>query len=251
MSWYYAQNGKQLGPVSESEFQAAIGSGAITGETLVWREGLPEWKKYKDAGAAVATAGPVSSGTFGSAACVECGQMFPQTEMVQFGTNWVCGGCKPQYVQKLKEGMTIGGAMDYAGFWVRVGAKIVDLIIMQVFSMLLGVIFGAAGFGSGSGYDRTHLVATVLLVILQMTFTLGYGTFFVGKYGATPGKMACKLKVVREDGSPVGFGLAFGRLWAEMVSAIILYIGYMMAGWDPEKRALHDRICSTRVIHVR
>jgi uncharacterized RDD family membrane protein YckC len=39
-----------------------------------------------------------------------------------------------------------------------------------------------------------------------------------------------------------------GRHFAKILSGIILYIGYLMAFWDDEKRALHDRICSTRVI---
>jgi uncharacterized RDD family membrane protein YckC len=44
------------------------------------------------------------------------------------------------------------------------------------------------------------------------------------------------------------WSLAVGRYFAHMLSAFTLYIGYMMAGWDEEKRALHDRICDTRVV---
>jgi uncharacterized RDD family membrane protein YckC len=42
-----------------------------------------------------------------------------------------------------------------------------------------------------------------------------------------------------------------GRYFAQWISAIILAIGYIMAAFDDQKRALHDRICETRVIHVR
>jgi len=75
-----------------------------------------------------------------------------------------------------------------------------------------------------------------------------YATFFIGKYAATPGKMACKLKVVTSDGGQVSYARAFGRYFAEFLSAIIFFIGYIMAAFDEEKRALHDRICDTRVI---
>jgi uncharacterized RDD family membrane protein YckC len=60
--------------------------------------------------------------------------------------------------------------------------------------------------------------------------------------------MACNVKVVKADGSPVGYGLATGRFFAKIISGIILGIGYIMAAFDEEKRSLHDRICNTRVV---
>jgi uncharacterized RDD family membrane protein YckC len=54
--------------------------------------------------------------------------------------------------------------------------------------------------------------------------------------------------VVRPDGRPVDLGRAFGRYFAKILSAFILLIGYIIAGFDSEKRALHDMICDTRVI---
>jgi uncharacterized RDD family membrane protein YckC len=70
----------------------------------------------------------------------------------------------------------------------------------------------------------------------------------IGKYGATLGKMACKIKVVTPDGGRVTYLRAFGRYFAKLLSAMICFIGYIMAGFDDEKRALHDRICDTRVV---
>jgi uncharacterized RDD family membrane protein YckC len=78
-----------------------------------------------------------------------------------------------------------------------------------------------------------------------------YEACFVYQFAATPGKMALGLKVVRPDGSRVGLGRAIGRYFAKMLSAIILLIGYIIAGFDAQKRALHDMICDTRVIRVR
>ena len=68
----------------------------------------------------------------------------------------------------------------------------------------------------------------------------------------TPGKMILGLKIVNADGSEkISFGKAVGRHFAKWVSSIIFSIGYMMAGWDDEKRSLHDRMCSTRVIYKK
>jgi uncharacterized RDD family membrane protein YckC len=62
--------------------------------------------------------------------------------------------------------------------------------------------------------------------------------------------MALDLKVVRSDGGPVSLGRAVGRYFAKILSGVILLIGYIMAGFDAQKRALHDMLCDTRVIKV-
>jgi uncharacterized RDD family membrane protein YckC len=84
-----------------------------------------------------------------------------------------------------------------------------------------------------------------------MAVGCSYETFFMAKMAATPGKMAVGLKVIRPDGSPVSVGRAAGRYFAKILSTIILLIGYIMAGFDSQKRALHDMICDTRVIKSR
>jgi uncharacterized RDD family membrane protein YckC len=63
--------------------------------------------------------------------------------------------------------------------------------------------------------------------------------------------MALGLKVIRADGGPISAGLALGRYLAQILSALIFGIGYIIAGFDSEKRSLHDRICDTRVIYVK
>jgi uncharacterized RDD family membrane protein YckC len=81
--------------------------------------------------------------------------------------------------------------------------------------------------------------------------TVCYNTFMQGKYGATLGKMACGLKVVKSDGTFLSYGRAFGRAMAEILSYAICRIGYIIAAFDGQKRALHDHIADTRVIRVR
>ena len=76
-----------------------------------------------------------------------------------------------------------------------------------------------------------------------------YYFWFLVKKNATPGKMVCGLKVINADGTEeISVGKAIGRHFAKMLSGIILYIGYLMAAFDSEKRALHDHMCNTRVI---
>ena len=62
--------------------------------------------------------------------------------------------------------------------------------------------------------------------------------------------MACKIKVVTADGGRVSYARAFGRYFAKMLSAFTCMIGYIIAVFDnPQKRALHDHICNTRVVY--
>src|SRR6266480_4276858 len=75
--------------------------------------------------------------------------------------------------------------------------------------------------------------------------------------GVAPRKMACGLKVVRTDGSSLGWGACIGRfvMWNVVTSGIpylnfiLILISGIMAGTDGEKRALHDRVCDTRVVY--
>ena len=248
MNWFYAHNGKQIGPVSEAEFESSLKSGMIGAETLVWREGFAEWKKYREVQAlGLVIAGPAEAGTFGSAACGGCGQNFPQREMVVFGDEWVCPGCKPGYLQRFKASQAKSAKRPFAGFWIRGLAKLIDALI-------LGAVALAAHFAAGalsSASSPQHMAARMGLCGLSIVVWMIYSTVLLGKYGATPGKMLLRLKVVRPGGEPMTYRRAFGRFWAEVLSVLILGIGYLMSGWDSEKQALHDRLARTRVARTQ
>ena len=258
MNWYYVDAGNQSGPVSDEQIEDLRRSGKITEDTLVWKEGMTDWLPYRQAKpsptVAAATATPVfTSGTWpavttAGVVCAECGRHFDPNDMIKHGEVFICAGCKPIFMQKLAEGAKIDtGAMNYAGFWIRFAAKFVDGIITNIVTFPLGFISGLMVRGQQS--PETIIVTQLIVTGISLAFTLGYNVFFVGKYGATPGKMVFKLKIVMSDGNPVSYGRATGRFFAEILSSLICMIGYIMAGFDEEKRALHDRICNTRVIY--
>lgn len=241
MNWYYAVGQTQQGPVTEEQLQALAKDGVVTADTMVWRDGMADWQPYRT----VTGGAPAAASAAGGVVCAECGKAFAADEVVKFGDRSVCAACKPTYVQRMQEGALTSGALDYASFGIRFGAKILDGIILWVVNIGLSVVAGMATGVSGGEPNIPMLIASVVVSLL---LNIGYGTFFIGKFGATPGKMACKIKVVRPDGSPLGYGRAFGRIFAEILSGMICYIGYIMANFDEEKRSLHDRICDTRVI---
>jgi uncharacterized RDD family membrane protein YckC len=176
-------------------------------------------------------------------ACAECGGFFPPDEVIHHGNLFICGACKPVFLQKLKEGVAPAGSLNYAGFGVRGGSILLDGIIMYMVIIPVNLLIRG-------GLDRPDSARALLTIPFNLLFGVFYYTFFLGKFGATPGKMANKLLVVNPDGSKISYAKALGRFFAAnyISGCFTLCIGYLMVLWDDEKRALHDRICSTRVI---
>ena len=170
----------------------------------------------------------------------------------------MCPVCKNSYAQKLREGVGPAATVEYGGFWIRLLASLIDWIILTVVGSIIQ--FGLLGSMTGMGRPQPGMTPEAalgalmgmlgLVWLINTALTCGYEALFVYQFAATPGKMALGLKVVRADGSRVGLGRAAGRYFAKMLSGIILLIGYIIAGFDSEKRALHDMICDTRVIRV-
>jgi uncharacterized RDD family membrane protein YckC len=174
---------------------------------------------------------------------------------VRFGDRWVCGNCKEAFTQRLREGVAPTGAVVYAGFWVRVGAFLIDAIILSAaWGVLAAVMFLALAPGlRRTGPEVAMASFTIvfgLFYLILLAGTVCYEAFFVSRSGATPGKKVLSLKVVMPDGGPVSLGRAFGRYFAKILSSIPLYFGFIMIGFDTEKRGLHDYVCNTRVIRV-
>jgi len=196
----------------------------------------------------------------GTLYCAECGRPTAADDLARFGDLLICPVCKDSYAQKLREGVAPATPFEFGGFWVRFAAVLIDGIIL----MVAGTIVQYAFLGNVTQRMQPPAPGTPPSVFLSAfvgfmalawglnTFVSGmYESLFIGYLGATPGKMALSLKVVRPDGSPIGLGRSVGRYFAKMLSGLILGIGYLMAAFDSEKRALHDQICDTRVIRVR
>jgi uncharacterized RDD family membrane protein YckC len=259
MPWYYAEGAQQNGPVTDEKFGDLVQSGKVRAETLVWREGMANWQPYFTV--AAPTGAPSIAPPPGAAIvqpqlaaheviCQHCGKVVTKENAIQYGAVWVCADCKPLFVQKLREGADVpAGQLLYAGFWIRFVAKFIDGLIVGVvfFAPAMIIMFRSRATGGPPDLINELMVNLVFNLASTVVMTV-YNTFFVGKFGASPGKMAVGLRIVTSDGGRVSYARALGRSLAEILSGIVCYIGYIIAAFDGQKRTLHDHICDTRVI---
>jgi uncharacterized RDD family membrane protein YckC len=186
--------------------------------------------------------------------CGECGGSYPVEDLVRFGSTFICVNCKPGYVQRMREGALPAGttmaAVQYGGFWIRALAVFLDALIVGIVAtpVFLMVGFGTGLFRRPDPENPAPIVAVLLMELVLMALVLLYQVWFITKKGGTPGKLALGLRIVTPDGRNLTTGRAVGRYFAYILSGLVLYIGYIMAAFDVEKRALHDHICNTRVI---
>ena len=129
-----------------------------------------------------------------------------------------------------------------AGFWVRLGAWAIDIIILFAVQMIMVAIWPGFSeyFDSNTDLHWVDLLAFVLTVL--------YYTVGVSVWATTVGKRLVGMYVLRPDGAKVGFGRALARYFASILSGLIFGIGYLMIGLRSDKRGLHDLICDTVVV---
>jgi uncharacterized RDD family membrane protein YckC len=245
MNWYYALHGTQLGPASDEQLAQLVAEGTITASTLVWKDGMGDWQSLS----------------------VVRPDLLATVAAPQVAGMPVLPAQKDVMVQQMREGVlsTGPGELNYAGFWIRVVAKLIDFLVLGVIFMAITLLFFAdelaklmefsAKAGAGGEQSPEDMGALVAFQIGSMffnyTITSIYNGVMVSKWGATLGKMALGLKVTDAAGNPPSKGKCWGRAFADLINYMICYIGYIIAAFDEQKRALHDHICNTRVIKTR
>ncbi len=142
----------------------------------------------------------------------------------------------------------------YGGFWIRLVAYVIDLILINVVLSIIASVFGIKYMpGDPTSFDLDQFIAQMgTLQLLGLVVTWLYWALMESSArGATVGKMAVGLRVVDESGNRLSFLRATGRFFAKFISTIILCIGFLMIAFTDRKRGLHDMIASTLVIKTR
>ncbi|MEM1142660.1 MAG: RDD family protein [Pseudomonadota bacterium] len=133
---------------------------------------------------------------------------------------------------------------EFAGFWVRVFATLIDVVILIIVTGIpLYLIYGPEYWTDDSAYKGIwdFLIGTVFPIVVVV--------WMWKAYGATPGKMALNLKVKSKhaDEFPT-LPQSIGRYFAYILSALPLALGFFWVGFDKQKRGFHDMLAGTVVV---
>lgn len=156
-----------------------------------------------------------------------------------------CSNCGSQFSREQPSPIQIAGetpppvgviGIDYAGFWIRMLAFIVDEIPVVMMIALVYIV--------------TENQVTRILLGISILFTYFVG-FWVATNGSTPGKFAMGVRIVRSNGEPIDVSWAMIRFIGYCLSFVLLLSGFVMIAFTPQKRGLHDYIAQTVVVRVR
>lgn len=147
-----------------------------------------------------------------------------------------------------------------AGFLRRWAAFFIDQLLLSsavytVFGILFFIYIGVSGLedlAEQLEHDEPPLAFILLYVGAPVLHIIAAGLYYSlmesSRHQATVGKMALGIKVTDAIGQRINFGHALGRWFAAALSYLTLYIGFLMAAFTRDKRALHDMIAGTQVV---
>ena len=184
--------------------------------------------------------------------CNQCGGQNPAGATFCSKCGGSLGGV-PQPFAATAPCPVVSTPVRYGGFWIRFVAALIDGILVQVvvvpFGALLGGAIGVAGVATRMPGEGTRLVSVIVGTVLGLLASWIYeAAMESSSLQATLGKMIFGMKVTDVNGNRISFMRATGRHFAKYLSSLILFIGYIMAGFTARKQALHDMIAGTLVV---
>ncbi|HET6806464.1 MAG TPA: RDD family protein [Frateuria sp.] len=235
MEIWIGRDGQRHGPYKEDDVRQWLRSGQLAAGDLGWYEGLADWQ-------------PLSV-------------LFPDALAPTPPPLGPASGPVPP------PGTTTATLEDYAGFWKRLVAYILDVIVLYIPQMLIMNAFGneaaqaklqqamlAAGTdlnlamaAYGQYYESMRAGVALTAVLVWLYFAICESS----AWQATVGKLAMGIRVTDLEGRRIGFWRALGRYAAKMLSWMILAIGFLMIGWTRRKQGLHDMLANTLVLNGR
>jgi uncharacterized RDD family membrane protein YckC len=238
MEIWIGRDGERHGPYKEEDVREWLRSGKVSSADLAWYEGLADWQPlsvlFPDSlsAPAAATTNPPSA---------PASPLLPQT--------------------------TAASLEDYAGFWKRVAAYVLDAIILYIPNMLILKSMGGDAAQETmkqtltaapgdihvvlAAYQQFYSTMGTAMIVTAVLAWLYFAVCASSPWQATLGKLALGIRITDMQGARISFPRALGRYAAKYLSFLILGIGFLMAGWTQRKQGLHDMICSTLVLNGR
>lgn len=245
MIWYYidetvTEGDRRKGPYSIDEIKDFVKVGTIKPETSVWHSGMENWIPWK--------------------------------EMEESKEAAIDSMSEEEQVKAALEAILAEhrASKRYAGFLVRGAAFFIDNFILSAFGIALLMVMNAAHAldlaaiseavnayvanpGSGDAIDNMmNAPGMSLFFIIWGIVQAAYFIIFNAIQSSTPGKRFFHLRIETANGERLNFLTSTVRYVASMFTqfTLVLYgVGYLIVMVDPKRRALHDFVARTRVVH--
>lgn len=239
--WFYSDAQRnRLGPVSAEEMAALHHSGHLGPDTLVWRSGMAEWAPWRAVQAEIVPAGPPVPTVLAAPQrdpAIARDLHAPGEPASPYAPPTAPVDASPAVVQ--------AGEIVYAGLWKRFAAAVIDGLVMFPALFILALVMG--------WNDEVAPLLSLESLLLVVIPTVYLAVMQARPAGASLGKMATRIKVVRSDGTPMSLPRAFGRsallqVLGQVVRGVIMIILGLMIPFSPRGQSLHDRLFDTVVV---
>lgn len=225
---YVAIRGQPTGPLTEEEVRARLARNELQSTDLYWSEGMPNW--------------------------------IPLGQWLGWGPP-LSPGMPPPLQPYFADAPPV---TQYGGFWIRVGATLLDGLVLGMFvGTPLNIIMQLNMPPPPRNVQDPKAMLAYLLSVLPLmggymliSFVAQWLYFAIMESSsrqATLGKMACGLMITDLEGRRISFGKATARYFAKHIVSnfLTLGIGDMMCGWTEKNRCLHDMMVGTVVIRQK
>ncbi|HEX7814694.1 RDD family protein [Dyella sp.] len=241
MEVWIGRDGERHGPYKESDIRQWLRSGQVSRDDLGWYEGLADWQPFS--------------------------VLFPDEQP----TAATPPDMAPYTAPPIPQATTTTALEDYAGFWQRFAAWLIDGLILAVPAAILFVATGAAdaymamlgkiSSGSGMGsqemnealqaYVRASRPATIGSAVIGFVY---YTLMEASRMQATLGKLALRLRVTDDKGQRVTIGRSATRNVVRLLTlltGLIPFICYLAVAWTQRRQGLHDLVAHTLILNGR
>jgi uncharacterized RDD family membrane protein YckC len=231
MEVWIGRDGERHGPYKEADVRQWLRSGQVSPDDLGWHEGMADWQ-------------PLSA-------------LFPEE----------LGRAEPGVPPLPTAAPTVDAAApDYASFWQRFGAWVIDLLVLLVPSLVLFYALGGfvayehmmaqlqANPDMGKALQDYAFATRGANVAVTVLGFLYYTLFEASKWQGTPGKLALRLRVTDLEGHGLTLGRAAGRnvvRLLNLITGLIPFVCYIAVAWTQRRQGLHDLLARTLVLNGR
>ncbi|WP_169974270.1 RDD family protein [Tautonia rosea] len=157
-------------------------------------------------------------------------------------TDWT--GAESRQFRRVKDDEAVRSSALGVGILPRALALAIDYVLLLAACAGLDGLLGLTGLDPETIRPLSALLAFVLIVLY-------FATLESGSRQATLGKLILGLKVTTDEGHRLSFPRAFGRFFAKLLSLIPFGVGFVMAAFTEQHRALHDLLAGTLVVRSR